>query len=117
MPGGPRLSREYLFGRLYALAENKLLAFLGYVGVSSRRTRVLVYLRGDSSGWPEVNQKDWMANLERRFPSLNGRVFTMSVEGGITKATFRDPKTVSLVRRQVQSILGLNSSSSTPIRR
>jgi len=117
MPGGPRLSREYLFGRLYALAENKLLAFLGYVGVSSRRTRVLVYSRGDSRGWPEANQKDWMTNLERRFPSLNGRVFTMSVEGGITKATFRDPKTVSLVRRQVQSILGLNSSSSTPIRR
>jgi hypothetical protein len=115
MPTGQRLSREYLFGRLYALAENKLLAFLGYVGVSSRRTRVIVYSRGDGGGWPEANQRDWVAELERRFPSLKARVFTISVEGGIAKATFRDPKTVALVRRQVQSILGLNLSPSAPI--
>jgi tRNA A-37 threonylcarbamoyl transferase component Bud32 len=117
MPTGQRLSREYLFGRLYSLAENKLLAFLGYVGVSSQKTRILVYSRGDSGGWPETSQRDWVSDLERRFPSLKSKVFTMSVEGGLTKASFRDPKTVALVRRQVQSILGLNSLPSTPVRK
>ena len=117
MPTGQRLSREYLFFRLYALAEGKLLTFLGYVGVSSRKTRVLIYSRGEGRVWSEADRRDWVTNLERRFPSLNGRVFTMSVEGGTLKATFRDPKTAALVKRQVQSILGLNSLPSTPVRK
>ena len=113
LPTGQSLSRKYLFQRLYILAENKLLAFLGYAGVSNRRTRVLVYARG----WPEADQQDWVANLERRFPSLKGRMFTMNVEGGDAKATFRDPKTAASLKRQVQSILGLNPSSSPSIGR
>jgi hypothetical protein len=117
MPGGQKLSREFLFGRLYALAENKLLTFLGYVGVASRKTRVLIYSRGERGGWPDASQRDWVSDLQRRFPSLNGRVFTMSVEGGFTQATFRDPKTVTLVRRQVESILGLSPSISNPMKR
>ena len=108
LPTGQALSRKYLFLRLYVLAENKLLAFLGYAGVSNRRTRVLVYARG----WPEADRQDWVVNLERRFPSLKGRMFTMNVEGGDANATFRDPKTAASMKRQVQSILGLNSSSS-----
>ena len=117
LPTGQRLSREYLFHRLYVLAENKLLAFLGYVGVSNRRTRVLVYSRGERGVWPEADRQDWVANLERRFPSLKGRLFTMGVEGGVAQATFRDPKTAALVKRQVQSILGLRSSPSALMER
>ena len=107
LPTGQPLSREYLFHRLYVLAENKLLAFLGYVGVSNRRTRVLVYARG----WPEADRQDWVANLERRFPSLKSRMFTMNVEGGEAKATFRQKKTASWKKKVFQSILRKHHSS------
>jgi hypothetical protein len=66
-------------------------------------------------GWPEADRQDWVANLERRFPSLKGRVFTMSVEGEIP--TFRDPKIAASVKRQVQSVLALPSSSSAAMKK
>jgi hypothetical protein len=96
---------------MYSLAENKLAAFLGYVGVANRRTRFLVYSRGAPGGWAEDGYRQaWVTNLERRFPALKGRVFTMSVEGGVEKASFRDPQTVASVKGHVRSILGLGSS-------
>jgi len=115
LPTGERVSREYLFYRLGALAENKLLAFLGYVGVTNRRTQVLVYSRGEGNGWSEADRQDWVGNLERRFPSLKGRVFAMGVDGA--RPTFRDPQTALLVKRRVQSILALTPSSSAAVAR
>ncbi len=110
MPTGRRVAREDLFQRLYALAADKLALFLGYVGEFSPRTRILAYSRGDPGGWSEeVFRRDWVTNIEQRFPSLKGRVFTFSVEGGMEKASFRDPKTAELLKREVQSILAMNS--------
>jgi hypothetical protein len=107
LPGGQRLSREFLFGQLFGIAENKILTFLGYLGVSNRRTRVLVYSRGEGNGWREADRQDWVTNVERRFPSLNGRIFTISVGPGQTPS-FRNPKLAALVKEQVKSILRPN---------
>ena len=105
--------RRYLFGRLSAVAEDKLEAFLGYVGASNSKTRVLLYSRGAPGEWAEAAYRhDWVQNLERRFPALHGRVFTINVEGR-GEASFRAPKTAAQVRQTVQSILKLNSSGAT----
>ncbi len=94
--------------RLYEVAENKLVAFFGYVGLRSSNTKFLVYSRGRVPGWAEEPYRyDWVAEIEQRFPSLAGRVFTINVPGGDENASFRDDATVLIVRRNVQSILGL----------
>ena len=94
--------------RLYAVADNKLVAFFGYFGLGSPNTRFLVYSRGAVPGWAEESVRyDWVTEIERRFPSLTGRIFTINVPGGVENATFRDDTTVRMVRRNVQSILEL----------
>ncbi len=104
---------EQSWTRLYDVADNKLVAFFGYVGLGSPNTRFLVYSRGGgetTTGWAaEPYRYDWVTEIERRFPSLTGRVFTMHVPGGEENATFRDEATARTVRRNVQSILGLPS--------
>ena len=109
-PSRGGVSLEERRSRLYELADGKLAAFLGYIGLGSPQTRFLIYSRGSGGGWTEeAYRRDWVADLERRFPSLTGRVFTMAVPGGTEKATFRDPETSDLVRHRVQSMLGLES--------
>jgi hypothetical protein len=114
-PTGQPRSREYLFGRLYVIADGKLNALLGYVGICNPGTKFLVYARGEPGlGWAEEGyRQQWVKNLERRFPALKGRVFTMNVEGGMEKGTFRDANTASEVRRIVRSILNLKPSDAT----
>ncbi len=55
----------------------------------------------------ELFRYDWATGIEQRFPSLVGRIFTMNVLGGEENASFRDDTTIRIVRRNVQSILGL----------
>ena len=82
--------REYASGvrcvRLYEVAENKLMAFFGYIGSVSSNTRFLVYSHGSSEAlaeWAEEPYRyDWAAEIERRLPSLTGRICTMHVPGG-----------------------------------
>jgi len=106
----PATHNEQSARRLYAVAENKLVAFFGYVGLANPDTSFLVYSRGGTPGWAEERVRyDWIAEIESRFPSLAGRVFAMNVPGGDENATFRDEATVQTVRRNVQSILGLPS--------
>lgn len=89
--------------RLHELAENKLVALLGHFGLGSPRTKVLVYSRGWSV---EAERREWVADVEKRFPTLAGRIFTMNVGD---QASFRDRDTSRLVKAQVQSLLNLEA--------
>jgi hypothetical protein len=83
------------------VADSKIDAFLGYVGLGNPATKFLIYTRRpDDKG-------AWASDLEKRFPQLKGRVFTIHVTGGPEHATFRDPTTAQALRQQVQAILGL----------
>jgi serine/threonine protein kinase len=84
------------------VADKKVESFLGYISLSNPNTKFLVYTRrpGDLSSWT--------ADLEKRFPQLKGRVFTIHVTGGPEHATFRDPTTAQALRQQVQAMLGLH---------
>ena len=84
------------------VADKKIESFLGYISLGNSNTKFLVYTRrADDHGI-------WATELEKRFPKLNGRVFTMTVAGGPERASFRDPATKSAVRQQVLSLLGLH---------
>ena len=99
-PMSPRLQRQ----RLGRVSRNKLVAFLGYVGLGDPRTEFLVYSRG----WSESLREEWVREVEGRFPRLRGRVFTISVPGR-EKATFREIATARTVRQKVERILGLRT--------
>jgi hypothetical protein len=105
------VSRKYLFTHLQAAAQDRLQAFLGYAGLSNPKTRFLVYSRGGPGDWAETAyRQNWTRDVEQRFPVLKGRVFTIQIEGGDIKASFRDPATVRSMRHAVRSILGLKAS-------
>jgi hypothetical protein len=99
---------EKRYQLLKAMGVDKLWAFFGYVGLGDPGTRFLVYSRGGGGSWSQSKYRgDWVADLERRFPSLRGRIFTMVVPVGPDGASFRDAATSELVREHVKSILGL----------
>jgi hypothetical protein len=84
------------------VADSRIAAFLGYVGLGNPATKFLIYTRRpDDKG-------AWASDLEKRFPQLKGRVFTIHVTGGPEHATFRDTTTAQALRQQVQAILGLH---------
>jgi serine/threonine protein kinase len=85
-------------------AQEKLRAFLGYVGLGNPRTRFLVYTRTTPAA---LSRDRWIAETERRFPSLKGRIDVMHVPGGSERATFRDPATASEAKRRVRATLDL----------
>ena len=62
----------------------------------------------------EHEQAAWVAEAEKRYPQLEGRLFTMKVPGGRDTASFRDPETAAMIRSRVVSLLGLKDSDSTP---
>jgi serine/threonine protein kinase len=84
------------------VSDSKIDAFLGYVGLGNPATKFLIYTRRpDDKG-------AWASDLEKRFPQLKGRIFTIHVTGGPEHATFRDATTAQALRQQVQAILGLH---------
>ncbi len=104
----PEIYDEERWLQLIDYAWDKLESFLGYVGLASPQTRILVYSRG---AWSDENEeRAWVTNLEGRFPSLAGRVYTFRVPGPEADATFRDPITSQLIRVDVEAILGVSSS-------
>ena len=105
---GQQPSQLYLYTRMQAAAQNRLEAFLGYAGLSNPRTRFLIYSRGGTGPWSTAEYRQtWAQNIAHRFPRLKGRIFTIDVPGGDEKATFRDPATIALVRKNVATIFGL----------
>jgi len=90
--------------KLYQFADNKLMTFFGLIGQGNPDTIFLVYSRG----WQEEGYRNsWVAQLEERFPTLNGRVEAINIPGGSAGGTFRDPETARLIREQVKAILGI----------
>ena len=94
--------------RLYELADNKLIAVLGFIGKGDPRTKFLVYSRGTGGDWNEQEKRAaWVRKVEGRFPFLKGRVTTVNVPGGPTAGSFDDAATANLFRQQVQALLNL----------
>jgi hypothetical protein len=85
-------------------AQERTRSFLGYVGFAERGTRFVVYSRGFRT---EQERSEWVAEPERRFPVLQGRVQMINIPGG-DKATFRDPDTRKAVRELVKALLNLH---------
>jgi hypothetical protein len=97
--GQPRESRAYEL--LREVAWDRFRTFLAYVASREPQTRFLVYSRGFAT--PE-ERSDFTRQLEQRFPVLSGRVFLMHVPGD-DRASFRDPATASVIKRQVETML------------
>ena len=76
---------------------------MGYIGLGNPRTKFLVYSRRSWADDAEVAR--WIADLEKRFPALRGRVRAWRVP--LDRATFRDPKTGADIRKLVVEMLGL----------
>jgi len=107
-PGASANFDEARFRQLYEIADNKLVALLGFIGEESPSTVFLVYSRGTGGGWSEDKYRaDWVRALEGRFPSLKGRVTTINVPGGPDGGSFHDEGTRQLFLQQVQRLLGL----------
>ena len=95
--------------RIYPLAADKFEMFVGYVGLASPRTRFLVYSR---RSWDDDDARDrWVADLEKRFRALRGRVRAWSVP--LDRPTFRNPVTGSEIRRQVEEMLALDPTAAS----
>lgn len=94
--------------RLYELADNKLVALLGYLGSGRPETKFIVYSRGSGPDNFEEEQgrAAWLRKVEGRFPILKGRVTPLLVPGGTSGGSFDDPETARLFRVTVQALLG-----------
>jgi hypothetical protein len=107
-PGDAKGFDEASARRLYELADNKLVAVLGFIGKGDPRTKFLVYSRGTGGDWNEEKKRAaWVRKVEGRFPFLKGRVTTVNVPGGPTAGSFDDAATAQLFRQQVQALLNL----------
>jgi hypothetical protein len=104
--------RESEWLKLYEIADNKLGAFLGFVGRGNPATRFLVYSRGSGAGWAlEEYRDDWVRQLEGRFPALKDRVTAVQILGGVESGSFRDPETIKMIRRQVRELLQMDDDA------
>ena len=90
---------------IYPLAADKFETFLGYVGLGNPRTKFLVYSR--RSWASDAERQRWVADVEKRFPSLRGRVRAWIVP--LDRATFRNAQTGAEIRKHVEQLLGLDS--------
>ena len=107
-PGESANFDEVRFRQLYEIADNKLVALLGFIGQESPSTVFIVYSRGTGGGWSEDQYRaDWVRALEGRFPSLKGRVTTINVPGGPDGGSFHDEGTSQSFLQRVQRLLGL----------
>jgi hypothetical protein len=93
---------------LYDVAENKLQAFLGYVGRQNPDTLFLAYGRGTGGSWEDERDRTaWVERVEGRFPELKGRVTTLGIPGGVAGGSMRDEMTQQMFRQRVRKLLGL----------
>ncbi len=103
---------ETRWKRLYAVADNKLQAFLGYLGRSSPDTKFLVYSRGSGGDWRDDSVRaEWESQVVGRFPFLEGRLTTLWVPGGVAAGSLRDESTGRLFHQQVAELLGIDDDA------
>jgi hypothetical protein len=102
--------------RVYDVVLEKLMAFFGYVGLGDPYTKFLVYSRGaPPGGWPEEQQRAFVAEIEGRYPHLKGRVFTFQVlRDADGNASFREPRIGDAIRAKIVHILGLEEEGHEP---
>ena len=98
--------------RVYEIVNEKLMAFFAYVGLGDPYTKFLVYSRGaPPEGWVEEQQLAFVAEIERRYPHLKGRISTFQVlRAPDGSASFREPATGQMIRERVVTLLGLDES-------
>lgn len=109
-PGESKDFDEKRVRYLYELADNKLMAFLGYIGQGRAGTAFLVYSRGTGGGWTEDKYRaEWVGRVEGRFPVLKGRVTPLDVPGGPAGGSFDDVPTRQMFRQRVQALLKLST--------
>jgi hypothetical protein len=101
--------------RVYEIVLGKLIAFFGYVGMGDPHTKFLVYSRGAPPGWIEEQQRAFVAEAERRYPHLKGRVFTFQVpRNAAGESSFRDPTTGEAIRKRIVVLLELEDRGPEP---
>lgn len=101
------------FRRLYGVAENKLIAFLGYIGDQSPGTQFVVYSRGTGGGWADpIYRREWLSRVTGRFPSLQNRVTAIPVPGGVASGSFQSANGRSVIRALVLEQLGMATPES-----
>lgn len=99
-PDQPEIFDATRWSRLYDIADNKLIAFLGYVAESVPDVRFIVYSRGTGGGWPDPTyQQNWVRKAVSRFDKLEGRIDTFAVPGGVESGSFRNPEASDIVRK------------------
>jgi hypothetical protein len=90
---------------LYPLADNKLVAFFGYVATHCPETKFIVYSR---HSWEAVGEAaKWRDDAANRFPQLAGKIETWRVP--LDRASFRHPLTAQELRTSVERALGFKS--------
>jgi hypothetical protein len=112
--GYPTGAEDYSdeFRRLYQIADNKLVALLGFLANGSHGTKFLVYSRGTGGGWSDPEYRtQWIHQAEGRFPDLADKITAIIVPGGTEEGSFRRPDTAELIRRNVQKILLLKAET------
>ena len=86
---------------------SRLMADDEAVGTAVPHARFVVYSRGTGGEWPDTDyRRRWAEHLERRFPSLSGRVTTLAVPGGVAEGNFQRPAAGKAIRALVESLLG-----------
>jgi len=105
----PGVQPEEIWQRLYDIADDKLIAFIGLVGTQYPHTKFLVYSRGTDVRWmaEEWRNDTWVPGVVERFPALKGRITTMLVEKVGDSASFYDKVNEDTMRTHVQEILHL----------
>jgi hypothetical protein len=108
-PANKEPSSEH-FQRLYQMADNKLVAFMGFIAQGNRGTRFIVYSRGTGGGWTEDEYRaNWIRQAQGRFPELTDRITALPVPGGTAAGSFTRPDAVEIIHTLVQDILQLES--------
>ncbi|MFK8021298.1 MAG: hypothetical protein AB8B86_16150 [Pseudomonadales bacterium] len=98
------------FNRLYAIADNKLLAFMGFIAQANPNTQFILYSRGTGGGWPDTQYRNkWIASAQGRFPALTNRVTAIAVPGGTAAGSFRRSDAQQLIRKLVSDSLQLET--------
>ena len=107
-PGdGEPLSDDFV--RLYEIAENKLIAFMGFIAQGKRETKFVVYSRGTGGGWTEPEYRaDWKKRVEGRFPQLKGKITAIPVPGGTSAGSFKRPDAAETIRKLAIELLQLD---------
>jgi hypothetical protein len=109
--GYPEGTEDYSdeFRRLYQIADNKLVALLGFLAAGGSNIRFLVYSRGTGGGWVDSEYRArWIQQAESRFPVLADKVTAIAVPGGTEEGSFRRKDAADIIRSHVQKLQRFN---------